>query len=177
MTLTPAQLTSLKQDIAADAALSALPQTSDTAFEIARVYNLLASPTFWVYRTELGEKEVYEATSPDGTTWDWTTYIAQNQREADAWTRMFSGGGRGGGGAINPSLAQVRAGVDKIFSGVGAGPTAQRTHLHSLFRRTATRAEKLFATTTQGAGTTAAPATLTFTGTLTGGEVEQAWAR
>ena len=173
MALTHDQLVILQADMAADPLLSNIAQNSDTAVFVAEAYNLTASPVYWVYRTALGEQEVYEATSADGTTWDWTTYIAQNQREADAWGRMFSGGGGRGSGQVNPSLPQVRGGVDKIFSGTGQAVQAQRTHLHSLFRRAATRAEQLFAT---GPGSAQGPATMGWEGTLTGSNVEQAWA-
>jgi hypothetical protein len=172
MALTPAQQVKLRADIAADPALNTLVHNADGAVFVADTYNLTAQPDFWVYKTALGEQAIYEHTSPDGTVWDWTTYIAQNQREADAWGRMFSGGG----GQINPALPQARGGVDKIFGGTGQAVQAQRAHLHSMFRRLATRAEKLFADTSQGAGTAPAPATMTFEGMLTMSDVEQAWA-
>jgi hypothetical protein len=168
MALTAAQLDLLATDIAADPTLSSLPHNADSATVVCAAYNQPDVPAFWVWRTSLPEQDIYEATTVDGTVWDWTTYIQQTVQERDAWACMFHPG------VINPSLPQTRAGYTKIFSGSGALVVAQRTHLLTLSRRQATRAEALFAT---GAGTTAAPALLTFEGLLTESEVEQAWAQ
>ena len=165
MSLTSTQLTALRNNINADPTFSTMPLTSDASVVIANSYNQIAVPDYWVWRTRVMEREIYEATSPDGTTWDWSTYIAQSAREADAWERMFAGG------FCNPSLAQTRAGIAKIFSGTGASVVAQRAHLLAMFRRLATRGEKVFAV---GAGTTAAPSTLGFEGTLSFGDIDQA---
>ena len=59
------------------------------------------------------------------------------------------------GGAFNPSITDVRAGFDSVFS--GAGGTNTRAALLALYKRTATRFEDLFKT---GTGTDASPATL-----------------
>jgi len=166
MALAPSLYAALLADIAVDGALAALPHNSDSADAIATAYRVIASPDFWVYRTTLGEQEIYEATSPAGTTWDWTTYIAQSAREADAWGRMFAKG------PMNPSLAQARAGIDKIFAGTGAAVVAQRAHLTALYRRQATRVEKVLAL---GAGSTASPATMRFEGALDLNDVLHAW--
>jgi hypothetical protein len=165
--LTPEQLAVLKADIAAHPVWGSLPHTGDNAYAIAAGYNQPASPDVWVYRTSLGEKEIYEATSTDGTTWNWQTYMAQTVTERDAWVLIFRPG------QINPSLAQTRAGINTIFGGSTGPVVAQRTHLAALFRRRATQAEDLFAT---GPGTTASPATMTFEGLLRPADVENAWA-
>ena len=67
---------------------------------------------------------------------------------------------------INPYLADRRAAFDDIFSGAGGAVT--RPALLALWKRSATVAEKLFAT---GTGSDAAPATLGPEGALTGPEV------
>jgi hypothetical protein len=82
---------------------------------------------------------------------------------------MFGSGS--GGGAIDPSRANVRQGFNDIFSGTQNNAAAQRTHLLTVSRRKATRAEKLFAT---GTGSTAAPAALGYEGAVLGVDVEAA---
>lgn len=164
MSLSQSQLASLKADIIADAVLNAIPNTPDGAFQIAAAYNLTASPDFWVWRTFIAQHELVSVTSPDGTTWSWTIYIARSQGERDGWREMFADTG-----GINAALPNVRQGLNDIFSG-GTG-AAQRTHLLAMGRRKSTRAEKLFAT---GTGSTASPATMTFEGNLTFQDIQDA---
>ncbi len=118
-----------------------------------------------MWRTSITNKEIYEVVSVDATTWSWPSYIARSVAERDAWRELFAVTGR-----INAALANTRQGVADIFS--GAGGLAQRTHLLAVGRRTATRAEKLFAT---GTGTTAVPAVMGFEGSLGFSDVLQAW--
>lgn len=157
MSLTSAQLLTLKTDILADPVLAAQPNTPDGAFVIADAYNLTAVPDFWVWRTTVPQAEIVGAPSPDGTSWSWTSYIGRSQGERDAWQAMFADTG-----TINFGLANVRQGLQDIFSGV-SGAT-QRTHLLTSGRRQARRAEKLFAV---GTGSSIAPATMNFEGALT----------
>jgi hypothetical protein len=166
MALTPAQLLQLRNDIAADGALNPLPKTPDTALQIAAAYNAIASPDYWVWRTSVSQLEIVTATTADGTVWSWPAFIARSQGERDGWREMFADGG-----SVNASLANVRQGFADIFSGSTNNAPAQRTHLLTVGRRKATRAEKLFAT---GAGTTAAPSLLGFEGDVTGQDVDSA---
>jgi hypothetical protein len=168
MPLPVAQLPTLKNDIAADGTLNSQPQTPDSADAIAQVYNLVASPDFWVWRTRVTKEEYTTNVSVDGTTFAWTGsgFITRSQGERDAWNAMFSGDG-----TVNPSLANVRQAFQDIFSGGTAPAPANRTHLATMSRRKATRGEKLFAT---GTGSTASPAVLTFEGNLTFDDVQQA---
>lgn len=160
--LTPSQQATLKADIALDPALSILPLTSDGAFAIAAVYNLDAVPDYWVWRTSVPVQDIYERTTPEGTIWSWTTYIARSAAERDCWQELTASG------TMNASLVNVRQGLVDIFS--GAGGAAQRAHVAAISRRRATRAEKLYAV---GAGTTVAPATMTtFEGLLSYADVE-----
>jgi hypothetical protein len=168
MALTAAQLTALKNDILADGTLSALPNSADGNFAIADAYNAAASPDFWVWRTSVTKEEYVNSISVDGTSFSWTGagYITRSQGERDAWREMFSATG-----FVNPSLLGVRNAFNDIFSGGTAPAPANRTHLSTVSRRKATRAEKLFAT---GTGSTASPATMSFEGKITHQEVEQA---
>lgn len=163
--LTDAQYSTVATDITVTHAsefAEALAATDAQA--IAAVYNLLASPDYWVWRTSLSIKEVYETTSGDSTTWSTTAYIARSAAERDAWRDVFAIPG-----VFNPSLANARAGLADIFS--GAPGAAQRTHLLALGRRTARRIEQLLAT---GAGTTASPSVMGFEGVLGYREVSHA---
>lgn len=169
MVLTVPQLQVLKADMQGDAAFAAVPHTSDGYAFIAAAYNLIATPDFWVWRTFLPDREIYEATTPapDNTTWSWTIYIGRSQAEREAWRQMVNMAG-----GLNPSLANTRAGIVDIFSGAGGAP--QRTHLLALGRRKAKRGEKLYAGI--GTGTTADPATLAVEGNITPVNVEAAFA-
>lgn len=166
--LTPAQLATLKADIAADVVLNAMPANSDGAFAIAEIYNALASPEFWVWRTNVGQAEIVSAISVDGTTFSWPQFIARTVQEQAGWREMFADGGW-----VNPSLPNVRQGFADIFSGAQAGPTAQRAHLLAIARRKATRIEKLFST---GTGSAAVPATMdaNFQGPISWNDVQSA---
>ncbi len=138
---------------------------------IANAYNLNATPDYWVWKTSLRAKDIYETTTADATTWSWTTYINRSQGERDGWQELFAVTGM-----TNPSLANVRQGVADIFS--GAGGATQRTHLLTIARRLARRAEKLFAIATVGGvgtrGSTANPDTMTFEGLVTFRDVANA---
>jgi|SRR5215471_9429596 len=126
---------------------------------IADAYNVVQS-AFWVWKVQLAEKDIYEATAYDGSTWNWTTYIGQSVQERDGWEVMNRSG------QINPSLAQVRSAYDKIFSGTGASAT-QRSYLYAISKRQALRGEALFADTSAGGGQQATPATMVYVGSLT----------
>lgn len=158
MALTPAQKTTVKNDILANADLSAQPLTADGAYAIADLYNALAAPDFIVWKTRVSEREITSLTSDENTVWSWPAYIARNEAERNGWARMFTGTY-----SINPALLQVRQGLADIFSGTANSAPAQRTHLLAMGKRKATRIEKLLAS---GTGTTASPATMTLEGRI-----------
>ena len=167
MPLTQSQLTALKADIIADPTLNSISNTPDGAFEIAAAYNLNASPDFWVWRTSVGKGELVQTTSVDGTIFIWAGngFITRSAGEQAAWREIFNGTG-----FCNPSLPNVRQAFTDIFSGTGNAAN-NRTHLAAIGRRKATRAEKLFAT---GTGSTGSPGTMTFEGSLSYTDVQQA---
>lgn len=167
MALTPAQLSTLKTAINADSALSSQPNNSDGAFVIAAAMNLAASPDFWVWRTNVAKNELTNSVSSDGTTFTWVGngFITRSAGEQTAWQELFNGTQ-----TINASLPNVRQAFADIFSGTG-NAAANRTHLLTVARRKATRAEKLFAT---GTGSTASPGVLTFEGALSFQDVQDA---
>lgn len=146
---------------------------------IADAYNLRFSPDYWVWKSALPERAIYEETSPDGTTWKWSTYQAQNVAERDSWSTAF----RAGLASVNPSLPQTRImligqpgsnnGQDSIFQGTNQITVDQRTHLKAMMRRLALRGEQLFHLTGAGfgTGTAADPATMGFEGKITGDDI------
>lgn len=153
--LTIQQKATIKTDIAANSDLNSQPNTEPGDETIAALYNQLASPNFWVWKTSITEDEIVGQPSTDSTLFSWTTFIGRSQGERDGWMRLFRSG------KVNPALSNVQSAVNDIFS--GAGGVSQRTHIFTCFRRKATRLEKLLAT---GTGSTASPATLGFEGTV-----------
>lgn len=148
MPLTSAQLVTLKASIDADAELAALPLNDDSAFYIASVYNELAAPAFIVWRTNIPSGEFRKAVT-------WTEYIGRSQGERDAFVLMT------GGSTLSAADPNVRQGLSDVFSGPSGATT--RATLIALAKRSATVAEKLFAT---GTGSDATPATMAFEGSL-----------
>ena len=148
MALTPAQQAAVKADIIANADLDAFPNTSDGAFAIAVLYNLVAVPEFVVWRTNITTSEIKEVI-------DWVEVIASSVGERDTFQFMIADG------SINGSDINVRQGIADIFSGPGGANS--RAALTALAKRSATRIEALLST---GNGTTASPATMDREGTI-----------
>ena len=168
MALTTQQLATIKADILADPVLSAQPANTDGDFEIARLYDLPASPDFWVYKTRLSKHEVTSEASVDGTTFAWTGtgFITRSQGERDAWRELWNSTL-----TVDPSQANVRQAFADIFSGATAPAPANRTHLSACARRKASRIEKLLAS---GTGTTGSPATMGFEGPISYRDIQLA---
>lgn len=112
MALTTAQLTTLKADILADPALAAQPNTPDGAAAIADAYNLLASPGWTVWKTNVPLNDVgknFNGTELAGLT------TADNSRLQTLALYLLTG--------VNPSLVDNRQFFDDIFSGAGGAVT------------------------------------------------------
>lgn len=166
MALTSAQATTLKAAINANQAWAAYPLTSDGFLDLSVVLNQVASPSWYVARTSLSRHEILTATSDDNTTFAWAgaAYIGRSQGERDAFREMFNSTG-----SVNPSLPSISAAFGDIFS--GAGGVGNRTHITALSRRPATFGEKALST---GTGSKAAPAVMSFEGSLVPSDIEQA---
>jgi len=156
--LTSAQLATLKATIIADGTLNAFPNDGGGNTEIANAFNLNASPNYTVWKRRVDISEIGD--NIVGTDLAGLSTI-NNTRLQTAVVLATNG--------INPSLTDRRFFFDDIFS--GAGGAATRAKLLILWKRLATRAEKLFAT---GTGSDAVPATLTFEGFVTYQDVEAA---
>jgi len=160
MGLTTAQLQALKADIAADGVLNQLPQNSDGAFEVATAYNMLASPDFTVWKSKVTLAEV-------GANLD-SSEVESLTTAENARMQTFSMYNPDG---LMPSRPDHRAFFAGVFSGAGGANTSAA--LLILWKRLATRSEKLFAT---GTGSDASPATLTVEGNISYQTVLAAWA-
>lgn len=156
--LTNAQLQTLKTAINADQALASQPMTSAGAQVISDAMNAPASPVWTVWKTNVSITTVGD--SINGTELAGLTSLNVTRLQAIA---QYSPGG------VNPSLADRRQFFDDIFS--GSGGTTTRANLATLWKRSATRGEKLYTT---GTGSAASPATLTFEGGISSADVQQA---
>lgn len=161
MALTTAQSTALKAAILANPTWAAFPMTPDGWFDLARALDAVAVPAFIVWRSNVTRQDIYNTTSAEATTWNWTTYKAQAVTEQNAWTQMFMGD------RADFSQANLRAGVAAIFG----NSNAQTTHILAASKRSATYAEKILAV---GTGTLPLPATMGYEGALTAADVEAA---
>jgi len=184
MALTTAQLQAIKADIVGDSTLNANPNTPDGNSAIAAAYNLLASPNFFVYRTDIPLSDIYDQITwanltpidaPDGTQ-TWANRSLACQGKQFNLQLMLSGGQL----TANASKANVRAGLQDALTNV---PSATGTGTQSAgwvnvrdnaLARKSTRGEKLLATLTQNGSTAALAATLTFEGALTYHDIEAA---
>lgn len=159
MPLTLTQLQSLKTFIAADPTLNAVPNNTDGHYTLAALLNQPAEPAFVVWRSSVSVDEIMS------NGFDWTRVDNATVGKARIWEWMMARG------TINPSKANIRAGIDEAWSGTGAEQVAHRNAIYAHCKRNATRVEKLFAT---GTGTTATPATMGFEGSVSPMDVETA---
>lgn len=171
--LTTVQLATLKTDVtnAGGGAEFSTAIANKDWNAIYNAYNANNVPDFWVWRTSVSKAEYYQSTSVDGTVFSMVGagFITRVVGERDAWRELFDAAGN-----ANPSLPQVRQAVADVFSGATAPAPANRTHLLTVSRRKATRAEKLFKVGVAADGTTAVPATMSFEGTLSLEDVAKA---
>jgi len=118
--------------------------------ELARLMN--QPSTFVVWKSSVSQDEIMQ----DGL--DWACVDKLTVGKARIWEWLFDNEGS----AINPSKANVRAGIDEAWKGTAAD-LAVRAAVYVHCKRFATAAESLLAT---GAGTDEAPGLLTFEGSV-----------
>lgn len=159
MALTQAQADIAKAAILADPILGPLTSGPGTDYQaIAAAMSAEATPAFVVWRTNVTRAELQ-----DMDTFDWT--VVDNLSTGSKfriWEWMF-----GTTGSINPSKANIRAGIAATWVG-NASLVAVQTAVLNACKRNATRLEKLFAT---GTGSSGSPAVLVVEGGLTLSEV------
>lgn len=154
--LTSAQKTTLKAHIDASSDLNSFPNTSDGAFAVAALLNLAASPAFIVWRSDVSTEEIRAVLV-------WGEYDALSVSRQNAFQFLCSNH------IVNAALPNVRQGIQSIFA--GAQQAGNRAALTAAAKRAASRVEKLLAT---GTGSDADPATMTFEGAITFGDVQDA---
>lgn len=142
--LTSEQLVILRSDIEGDVTLSAIPNTPDGAFTIADIYNQLASPTFYLWKSHVSTYDIRSALI-------WNEYDTLSVSKQNAFQFLCSNG------IVDARLTNVRQGIASIFS--GPGQAGNFSALTIIAKRTATRIEKLLAT---GTGTEQSPASSSF---------------
>jgi hypothetical protein len=140
MALTPQQNATLAAHIAASPDMNTLPPGSDSAFEIAALLNATATPNFYIWRASVLQDEIMQ------NGFDWVRVDNLSVGKARIWDWMFDNAGT----SINPSKANVRAGIAEVWKGTAAD-NAVRLSVFQHCQTLATRLQKLFAT---GAGTT-----------------------
>ena len=156
--MTPEQLATLKAAINSNQTWAALPMTSGGALVIAEAMNQLANPAFIVWRTNVTDAEIMQ------NGFDWTRVDNLSVGKARVWDWMFRFG------SINPAKVNVRAGIDQTWVGTAAD-LAVRAAVYVHCKRSATVAEKLFAT---GTGSDLSPSDMSFEGNVSADDVAQA---
>lgn len=120
-------------------------------------YNSQATPDFTVWRTNVTQDEIMQ------NGFDWVRVDNLSVGKARIWEWLF----KNSSNSINPSKANVRAGIDETWKGTTAD-LAVRAAVYVHCKRLANRVERIFAT---GVGSDAAPGILTFEGEITTSDV------
>jgi hypothetical protein len=157
MALTTTQLATLKAAIAAETDAQFVAWRADgNVAGMAIWYNTATNPAFIVWRSSVPSDEYRRVMT-------WTEVDALTVGKA----RIFEWLTGNMSLPFDPSNTAVRTGLADAW----ASNTTTRASLIALSKRTATRAEKLFAT---GTGSDAAPATMGFEGALVSDDITAA---
>ena len=170
-TFTIAQLQAIKADILASSDLNVFPDNGDGEFEIARLYNLLAVPSFSVWRTDAVVNDILDAIDltkytpvdvPAGTDLPATsaTWLNRSQNiliKQGNLILLTQGRDR-----LNSAKVTIRNSLKDAVTAVpantGGGNTApggaNGATVMTACLRNATRIEKLLATASSGTDTT-----------------------
>lgn len=148
--LTPAQQVTLKAAILANNDISGTIPGPDGAFAIADYLNIIASPAFIVWRSDVNPDEVMK----NGMDWTQVDNLSVGKARIWEWLTKL--------GTINATKPNVRAGIDATWTGTAA-MLLVRAAVYVHCKRSANRVEKLLAT---GTGTDLSPATMTYEGTV-----------
>ena len=140
---TTQQDTTIKDYILADPVLSVLEPSTDNVNLILAALNANKSPAFYVWRDKVTQDEIMQ------NGFDWTQVDNLTVGKARIWQWMFDNASK----SINPTKANIRAGVDAAWVGTAA-MLAVRAVIYTHLYRPATVLEALFAT---GTGTTVSP--------------------
>jgi len=119
---------------------------------LAALLNAPANPAYIIWRTTVTLDEIQQ------NGFDWTQVDNLAEPKARTWEWLFSNQSR----TVNPSKANVRAGIDEVWAGT-AGKLAVRAQVYVHCKRAARRVERVFAT---GTGTDATPGVMATEGPI-----------
>ena len=160
--LTTAQATVLATAIKADTDPAVVAARDNESGRIdtllADLYNQPSATVVW--KSSVTQDEIMQ------NGFDWTQVDNTTVGKARIWEWMFNNDMR----SINPSKANVRAGIDEAWKGTAA-MLAVRAAVYVHCKRLATKCEALFAT---GVGTEESPSVMGYEGTITGYDVSVA---
>ncbi len=160
MSLTPAQLITLRDYIASVPAWAALPQNSDSASFIATQLNLPASPAFVVWRSDVTANEI-------GNAWAGTDIDGMSALNMQRLQLLLASSA---GGTFDMRRSDRRAGFENPF---GTNQNNQsRVNMRAVWKRSASAFEKLYAS---GTGSDASPGQTVVEGFVSFQDVQDAW--
>ena len=145
MDLSHAQLLTLQAWILANG-----PWPTDQ--HIVDALNVQASPTYIVWRTLVAMNEIMQ----NGFNWTRVDNLSVGKARIWDWMTQYGPKINGVEAAINPSLVNIRAGIDAVWVGTQADLDV-RAAVYVHCKRSSTLAEQLLAT---GTGSDASPATM-----------------
>ena len=157
MALTVAQLPALKAAIAAETYPAfVVYRTNGDNGEMANFYNTPSTFVVWKTRVSIAD------TGPAFNGTEWAGMTSANHTRLTDVAQWVSQG-------YDASKSDIRAMFNDIWSGAGGATT--RANLLALWKRFATKGEKLYVT---GAGTDATPGLLVFEGSITASDITNA---
>lgn len=149
--LSPAQVAALKTTCLADTVTCKPLHDAADDVGLAAYFNT-DTVTYIVWRPSVTDREIMASAE-----FDWTRVDNLTNGKARIWEYLLRFG------TIDPSKANVRAGIDATWVGTQADLNV-RAAVYLVCKRSATRAEKALAS---GSGTTNSPSVMTFTGSVT----------
>lgn len=149
--LTPAQMIDLRAKCFADPTASSFFNATEGSVQALHAH-LNSASAFIVWRTKVSQDEIMM------NGFDWVQVDNLSVGKARIWEWLFDNAER----VINPTKANVRAGISECWKGTTA-MVAVRDAVMVHCKRAATIAEKLLGT---GTGTTAEPGRMTFEGQI-----------
>jgi hypothetical protein len=158
--MTPAQLITLRAACFADPNAAVFFTGQGNSAGLEAYLNADASPAYTVWRTSVTRMELQDA-----DTFNWT--VVDNLSTGSKfriWEWMFQETG-----AIDPSKANIRAGIAACWVG-NAALVAVQTAILGACKRPALRVEKVFAS---GLGSVASPSVMTLQGAISAGDATQ----
>lgn len=196
MALTTAQLQTLKADIAANTntingvQIKDMPNSGDANFAVASWYSQVASPDFFVFRSNVPTAEIFDqvtwanftpADVPDNTV-VWSNRSLACQGKQFNLQILLQGQGSFNAGRITQRAGLNDATTNLPSGAGGASRSGGWATILNILRRQALRIEKLFAVQTSGVGVNAGdalgattnPALLVFEGIVSGTDIEAA---